>query len=316
MSISMAALANEQGGKLPVLDVGAMKQFDHIPSVSAQCWQPPTLFAVGDDSPAIYAFDKDLILQREIDLSEHVAQDDGRVDGDVKADIEACEHFDLDDTSVLVMLGSGTRTDTRERALLFYPDSGEQQWRNVRPFYRYLREVAGFDNTQFINIEGLTRYNGRVYLLSRGSHGPNVLFSLMEDDWLHYLSGASEQLPEVKAQVINLPALAEREATLSGATYHAASGRFLFTASVDKHDDGGIIGSLLVAVPESQLTDNATLNLSDYSYRIRYQQNDLASKVESVVITDFDGSTLSGILAADNDDGSSQFMPFSLAINE
>ncbi|ASP39008.1 hypothetical protein CHH28_10105 [Bacterioplanes sanyensis] len=323
LAVSSVAFAGNQpgtdegksSGSIEQLAVQSFTQLDNLPSVSAQCWLAPTLYAVGDDSPAIYALNKNLSIQHQLALSEHPAQPNGRVSGDIKADLEACQQFEHEGRTLLVMLGSGTATDTRERALLFYPDNGEQRWVNIRPFYRDLRRVVGFDNTQFINIEGLMNYNGRVYLLSRGSHGPNVLFSLHESDWLEYLTGEQTELPAATAQTVTLPALAEREATLSGATYHAASQHVFFTASVDKHDDGGIIGSLLLALPANQLSDAPQLDLSNFSYHLVYQQKPLASKVESVVITDYQQGHFKGILAADNDDGSSQFMHFSWSSN-
>lgn len=294
------------------LEVYGLKKLLNLPSASAHFFEKGILYAVGDDSPSLYSLDSDFSIIDKININNGQVKADGRVPGNQKADLEACDLLDINNSSVLVMLGSGTRANTRERALLYSLDSKTIRWKNIKPFYRYLRKVAGLNDNEFINIEGLASTDEMVYLLSRGSHGPNIIFSIAKTEFVGYLSGNNEYIKGITAHRVKLPSINNVQATLSGASFHLPTQSLFITASVDGHDNGGILGSFMTSMPIAKLAKDQPIDLIANSLLLKHNGKPLKSKVESVALLDDKDAKITGLLAADNDDGISQFMHFEL----
>ena len=98
-------------------------------------------------------------------------------------------------------------------------------------------------------------------------------------------------------------------------TWHQPTQQLVITASVEANGYGDVIGSFLTFAPQSELISQKHLDLTQHALRIQHQDKPLISKVESVAITDYSNNIISGVFAADNDDGSSQFMTFSLKLH-
>ena len=124
------------------LNVHNVKQLDNLPSASASSYIDGLLYTVGDDSPSLYALDPSFKIINALDIGNGEAQENGRITGELKADLEAAQVFEVDGKTVLVFMGSGTQTDTRERALRYTLEQETLVWQDIRPLYRHLRTVA------------------------------------------------------------------------------------------------------------------------------------------------------------------------------
>lgn len=301
-------------------EVTGLKNLADLPSASGMVLFQQQLYVVGDDSPSLYRLDPEFQRLGEVAVYPWIADKTSRIASDQKADLEASEMLQIDGQPVLVMLGSGTQEDRREQALLYSLASQQPQWKNVRPLYRYLRKVAGLSASEFINIEGLACSDHQVFLLSRGSHGPNLIFTLSKADFVNYLTGKLTHIEHITAQRVQLPQLDAHQATLSGAEFDAAGQQLVVTASVDAGDQDahgkgeqlkGIRGSFIATIPLTQLASKADLDLTASAALISHQGQPLRSKVEAIALDVNLQHGLSGVLAADNDDGFSQLMRFS-----
>ena len=296
------------------ISVDGLVQKDDLPSASASYYLRDKLYVAGDDSPAIYVMDIDFnILNSETIYTDELLYK-GRVKGDEKFDLEGANLFQINGRSTLVFLGSGTG-DKREKALLYSLEDKKIEWKNTKPFYRYLRKVANLTEKEFINLEGVTSTDSHVFLFSRGSWGPNLIFTLDRDHFVEYLAGKREKLEQVRVQRVKLPSLQGVKATFSGATYHAPSNSVFITASVGDSDSDKILGSYLLRTHLDSLLNTQTVDLSHNGLLIELNGESLASKVESVVITGQKNGSVTGILSADNDDGTSQFMHFEMQLS-
>lgn len=294
------------------LSIYDFKQINDLPSASASVKLGNRLLAVGDDSPSLYFLNEDFQIINSVDINNGQPNKQGRIPGKLKADLEAADKLTIGDQDYIVMLGSGTYTDTREKALLYSINENTVKWKSIKPFYRSLRGVANLSKTEFINIEGFATNEDKAFLLSRGSHGPNLIFVLDKKAFSRYLSGAASAIENVNAIQVQLPKLDNVEATLSGATWNAQTRQLFVTASVDK-DNEQILGSFVAVIESAQLKQKGPLKPK--SFLITHKGNRLESKVESVTITSSTKDTVTGTLLADNDDGTSQFMRFTLKNN-
>ena len=302
LALSTVARANQ-------IEVSNVQQLAHYPSASASVFYNGKLVIAGDDAPNIVSINKQMVVTDTIDIYHGELDAQGRIAGELKHDLEAAEQFSVMGSPYLVFLGSGTYTDTREKALVYSMLTQQVNWVSIKPFYRSLRTVANLSKSEFINIEGLASNQSTVFLLSRGSHGPNLIFSIPKQAFTDYIWGTSNVIPDASVQRVTLPAISDVSATLSGATWHQASQQLIITASVVDSDDT-ILGSYITSIDANKLVSEKPIDLSRHACLISHHEQKLASKVESVAITQDSDSGYTGTLTADNDDGTSQIMTF------
>lgn len=295
-------------------EVHNFKQITQFPSASASIFSNGLLYAVGDDSPNLYTLDNAFNIIHQTTIQNDKAGEDGRIAGNLKADLEGAELFDIDGKPTLIFMGSGTYTDTREKALIYSLNDKTATWRNVKPLYRSLRKVANLNKNEFINIEGLAANESFVFLISRGSHGPNLIFTFDKKRFIDYITSEKDALAPISVQKVKLARLNGFEATLSGATWHTESQTLMVTASVDSDNKGAILGSFIAGINANELANTDPIDLSNSSLRLQHNNKPLMSKVESIVVTATNGKSIQGVLAADNDDGTSQFMSFEMTL--
>jgi len=311
LSIIISALTLSTVTHANQIEVSNVQQLAHYPSASASVFYNSTLVIAGDDAPNIVSINKQMVITGTIDIYHGELDAQERIAGELKHDLEAAEQFSVMGSPYLVFLGSGTYTDTREKALVYSMLTQHVSWVSIKPFYRSLRKVANLSESEFINIEGLASNQSTVFLLSRGSHGPNLIFSIPKRAFTDYIWGTSNVIPDASVQRVTLPAISDVSATLSGATWHEASQQLIITASVVDSDDT-ILGSYITSIDANKLISEKPIDLSRHACLISHHEQKLASKVESVAITqDADADAgYTGTLTADNDDGTSQIMTF------
>lgn len=297
-----------------VVDVYDFSILTQLPSASATSYVNDTLYVVGDDSPSLYALNTKHLIVQETDINNGKPGEDGRIPGRLKADLEGASYFVIDDQPTLILVGSGTYLKARENVLLFSIKDQRITWKNVTSLYQRLRKVAELGEEEFINIEGLASNDSSVFMLSRGSMGPNLIYSFDKQDFVQYMTGKREQIENIQVRRISLPKIGEIESTLSGATWHEDSQKLIVTTSIESDDDGAILGSFLSFVTAKELTQDSTIDISARGYRLHHNNQPLISKIESVSLNKTTANKISGILVADNDDGTSQIMRFDMGL--
>ncbi|UAB72226.1 hypothetical protein INR79_23475 [Vibrio sp. SCSIO 43132] len=287
-----------------------------FPSASGVVVEGDKLFAVGDDSPWLYNMDLDFNILSQDLIKHYPIGDNGRILKKVKPDYEAMEAMDINERPSLVVLGSGSKADVREWAYIISQDKGVKIERYLAPLYKQLYRASGFSGNQELNIEGLAVSEDTAYIFNRGNGGSNIIFGMPLVEFEEYLLGKQDAIEELSTYHVTLPNVQGFEAGLSGATYWNETDSLVFTASVeatgDAYNDGEILGSFVGYVPVGKLSESKSTDLSSYAKSIDKNDKPVITKVESVSITVSTPESIRGVLASDNDDGTSEFFSFSL----
>ncbi|EGU38858.1 hypothetical protein VII00023_05992 [Vibrio ichthyoenteri ATCC 700023] len=289
---------------------------DNLPSASGVVVTDNKIFAVGDDSPWLYQLDSTFTIVEKDLIKEYPVRDNGRIVKKVKPDFEALDNIEVSGKPSFVMLGSGSKLDVREWAFVISQDKQLKIERSLKPLYKNLRVAAGYSADQEINVEGLATSDDSAFILNRGNGGSNVIFELDLEAFQKYLVGAVDQVNDIKAYHVNLPVVAGFEAGLSGAEYWQETESLVVTASIeatgDAYNDGEILGSYIGLIDLDKLSARKTVDLSDNLIPLMEGDKRLITKLESVAFTQQDEKSVSGVVASDNDDGTSEFFNFTL----
>ncbi|MGD8172721.1 DUF6929 family protein [Vibrio sp. TRT 21S02] len=286
-----------------------------LPSASGVVVTDNQIFAVGDDSPWLYQLDNDFKIEQKQMIKHYPVRDNGRIVKKVKPDFEALDNIEVNGRDSFVMLGSGSKEDVREWAFVISHDGLVRTERSLKALYKNLRTAAGYNADQEINIEGLATSEDSAFVINRGNGGSNVIFDIPLEGFQAYLAGQTDQLKGIKAYHVTLPVVKGFEAGLSGAEYWDEADSLLLTASIeatgDAYNDGEILGSFVGKVKLSDLDASKTLDLTDNLIPLLKDNKRVITKVESIAIQKQDSHSVKGVLASDNDDGTSEFFSFS-----
>lgn len=287
-----------------------------FPSASGIVVDQRKLYVVGDDFPWLYTMDMGFnFIHKEL-IKSYPTKRNGRISKKAKPDFEAMELININGRPSLVILGSGSKTDVREWAFVISQDGNLRIERSLKSLYKQLYQVGGFAGDEKINIEGLASSDTAVYILNRGNSGRNIIFMLPKVAFENYLTSKTDQVKNITAHLVKLPIAKGFEAGLSGATYSPITKSLVFTASVEAtgnaYNDGEILGSFVGHFPVDKLVGTKALDLTHYSQLLLKEGNPIITKVESVTIVSSDGNKINGLLASDNDNGTSEFFSFSI----
>ena len=279
------------------------------------------IFAIGDDSPELFTLNKHFQVVEKLRITRHKIVKDGRVPKNLKPDFESMDVQIIDGKTSFVILGSGSKRHTREKGFVIAHDGSFKIERNLSPLYERIRQVGQFNTNQEVNIEGLASSKEKVFILNRGNSGPNMIFEVDKSDFERFITGKTESIDRIVPYLIKLPKIGGIESGLSGAAYNPISKNIFLTASVEAtegsaYDDGKILGSFVMELPVKSLIEGETVDLSHSAMLVSKDGKKLITKVESITMSSPDMNSLSGILASDNDDGTSEFFDFTISGSE
>lgn len=288
-----------------------------LPSASGLVVNNNQLFAVGDDSPWFYQLNDDFTIAQKDLIKEYPVRDNGRIVKKVKPDFEALDNIQINGKPAFILIGSGSKLDVREWAFIISHDQELKIERSLKPLYKNLRTAAGYSADQEINIEGLATSEDSAFVINRGNGGSNVIFEIPLETFHDYLVGTLATVSDVKAYHIELPVVEGFEAGLSGAEYWKEDDSLVVTASIeatgDAYNDGEILGSFVGVVKLDDLDNDKTVDLSANLLPLLENGKRVITKIESVAFTKQSNNKLAGVLASDNDDGTSEFFNFTLS---
>jgi hypothetical protein len=279
--------------KIKLLD---FKENTEYPSGSGIEYFDGQVYLAGDDAADILIMDK---KWRELGRIKIFQNFDDRIPKDVKSDLEATTVVFVNEVPHLLIVGSGSREQHRNKAILVNLHSNNFTDYNIEAFYNRLKDSGIHD----LNIESAAVVEDLMILGNRGNrkNEANHIIITQPDFWNH---------PE-NAEIRIIPIELEDDfAELSGLTYSEKNDTLLFTASKEDRDnsyDDGKIGESYFGVIE-----NAYRKL--YRKKVKVNEQVMLSeiydefkghKVESVCIQSDKTGRLKLHLVADNDKGGS-----------
>jgi hypothetical protein len=288
------------------------KTISAVPSASGLVVYNKYYWMVGDDSKELYKLSQDMEVENQIQISLLNTLVDGRVEKSIKADFEA---MDLITASDLLILGSGSKSPSRDTAILFDLKEEKVRWKaSMKPLYHQFLLMGKFDSLQSINIEGLASDSNFVYFLNRGNVcGKNYIFRIPKDAFVNYLFFG--QIPSIEAFLFDLPKIDGVFSGFSGACITPDQQHLIFTcsveATVDVYSDGEILGSYVGLIP---LRGPDALR-SQKSFLVHEKGVPIKTKLESVFVAHQEHSSFELVAVSDEDNGTSGVFSFSLMLN-
>lgn len=279
--------------KIKLLD---FKENLEYPSGSGIEYYDGQVYLAGDDASDILIMDK---KWRELNRIKIFENFDDRIPKDVKSDLEATTIVFLNEVPYLLILGSGSRAQHRNKALLVNLESNNFTEYNIEVFYNRLRDMG----IQDLNIESAAVVEDLLILGNRGNKKSqsNQIIITQPEFWNH---------PE-NADIRIIPIELENEsAALSGLTYSEKNDTLLYTASTEErgnlYDDGrigesyfGVIENAYRKLYRKKVKINEQVMLSEIDDEFKGQ------KIESLCIQSEKTGRFKLHLVADNDQGGS-----------
>ena len=285
-----------------------------IPSASGIELLNDHYYVIGDNSPWMFELGLNLHLEKRYQISSVDSLENEVIPKSRKKDLEAmCGFIDEGDT-VMLLLGSGSKSPIRDHAKLIRLKNGVPAIKeyDIFSFYRHVKEEAKLDDETF-NLEAAAVLDGRLYLFNRGN---NKIIECSLAKFMKYLNGETEASDiKLKVTKVELPSIQGIEAGFSGAATDHENGRIFFTASVENTvnwiDDGQVLGSFIgVIEPESMSKHYKTL-----AVELTENEKLLPVKVESIAISSVDAGSARCILVTDSDGGESEVIRIDLSIH-
>lgn len=283
--------------KLTLTDFKVLSNF---PSGSGIEYHDEKVFLVGDDAREVLVMNKRWKELERIPLFEST---EDRIPKKIKSDLEATTVVVVNSIPRLLILGSGSREEHRNKAILLDLDSYLKDEFDLTLFYNRIKEAGITD----LNIESAaTLEEGHIILGNRGSkkNPDNHLIITKNTFWKHPAEAELEILP------IKLPGKDNKlkNAGISGLTYAPKNDWLLFTASTEDTDnpvDDGPIGDSYLGIIENasrkigrrDMKVNELINLREAEKSLK------GYKIESVCVTSEKNERAKLQLVADNDDG-------------
>lgn len=284
-----------------------------IPSASGIEYLKGYYYIIGDNSPWLYELDPSFKLKNSYSIGSLDSLENGVVPKSRKKDLEAmCGFIDQGDT-VILLLGSGSKSPIRDHAKLIRWKNGEPLIKeyDIFSFYLHAKQEAKLDDETF-NIEAAAVLENRLYLFNRGN---NKIIDCSLGKFLNYLDGELEA-DEIKLKVtkIDLPSIEGIEAGFSGATSDEAHGKLLFTASVENTanwiDDGQVLGSFVGVIDPVSMSEHYKPETAE----IKENGKVLPIKVESIALGSVRDGFKEGFLVTDSDGGVSELLKIRISM--
>lgn len=277
-----------------------------------------SLAVMGDDASSLLLLNRDLSVIGTVELFAHPAASNGqRIPKAEKPDLEAGLVIQDGAIEKLVLLGSGSLPQLRERGFVVQPaDGATPDVREISLQGLYARIKAAISdpavqpsaeqpNAVQLNIEAAVTTPSHVILFQRGGlTGDNYGIYFDKSAFMKWLNDGDVSGLQPQAVRYELPSLQGVPAGFSGASYVAALDRIVFTASVEDSADpildgavlGSFVGTLSCACPGTiescAVLEGAATTPKIESISIVDCQPDGAMQAIAVADDDCGGSTL------------------------
>ncbi len=275
------------------------KPLSSYPSGSGIEFFDDKVYLIGDDASSIVVKSKKWKLEKKIHLFQPHSS---RIPKLVKSDLEATTIVYVDKKPKLLMLGSGSREQYRNKAILLDLITSETEEFDLHFFYNRLRQ----EGIEDLNIEGAATVDDKVILSNKGndSNPKHCIIVTSNEFW--------RKQDEAEIQILKLHFNNDKESYegISGMTYSEKNDWIIFTTTakdnINDFDDGeagdsylGVIENVARKIGRKKLKVNDMINLTKAEKKFKY------NKIQSVCIQRDKERNLKLHLVADTPDGKS-----------
>lgn len=282
----------------------------NYPSASAAEYLDNKLYIIGDDATNILVLDSNLDVSDSIPLLDYSAR---RIPKDIKPDLESSAlyskkgHF-----TILFLFGSGSLSPHRNTVWLRLFEAKINRDLSFEDFYTQLK-IGGIEQ---INVEGACFIPGKLLLVNRGnkSYQNNHLVITDEKFW--------ENDSTYKMTIIPFERQTDTATFkgISGLAYTKQSDQLIMTVSTEDtrnaYEDGAIGKSYLWII--NNVSDKLNLQTLKPDKIIDLESIDRrfkGEKIESATVIEETRNSMSLVLVADNDDGTSTIFKMNISKN-
>ncbi len=274
------------------------QHFPGIPSASGLAYYNGRYYIVGDDATRLFILNADLTLNNRLPIPG--AESNGelpRIPKKLKKDWESLSIISADGKTALLSLGSGSLSPQRDAALLYFPDTGQMDIKDLSAFYKTLKTLAD------LNIEAATEIGEALLLGNRGHLAKPENLLILSDTQAIWLPTGNPHVCR-----LNLPE-EPGFSGISGMAWHREKDWLFFTTSKEEtsnvYDDGKIEDSRIGIIKNATKNIRQATAHPDEWFKLEAVHPVFkGQKIESISLRDLpDGLEI--MLVADNDDGGS-----------
>jgi hypothetical protein len=213
-----------------------------------------------------------------------------------KSDYEACTLISKENKDYLLLVGSGSKIENRNKAKVISLKEGYKiKEYDLKEFYTFLRSENNIDLDHF-NIEALACHENKLYFFNRGT---NEIFVVKKSAFFDFLNGGKNEI-KFKRLTMELDPIDDLFAGVSGAAI-TSEGYVIITASAERtndwYNDGEIIGSSIGWFHLSEMHSEFKVK----TQILKENGRNLKSKIESVAVHSIDQHKAKLFLVSDND---------------
>lgn len=283
------------------------KVLNGIPSASGIELYKDKLYIIGDDACWLFILNKSGNLLEKIPLLKKKKLSNKPISKKHKPDLEAMTFVKYKGENILLIFGSGSKPEKREKLFMVYPDR-KHKVEKYSLADLYVELVGKKKKVSTLNIEAAAANNSSVYLLHRGNISKkNIVFNFSLKEFAAYILKEKKKAPVSGFRVCRLPHINSIPAGFSGASM-LDENRILFSASVenteDEIDDGEILGSFI------GIHNTETKEL--HSTSLKKGPKPLPLKIESVCLLHSHGDKHTLLAVTDSDGGDSELLELEL----
>jgi hypothetical protein len=267
------------------------------------------LLMISDNTEGLSVCDLSGKLLETIELEKEVSPTKIK-EKKYKSDYEACTILSIENSDYLLLVGSGSKKENRNKAkLISLSDNNKLQNFDLDEFYDYLRRQNEIELSEF-NVEALAYYDNKLYFFNRGT---NEIFVVKKSAFFDFLKRKKTEI-QIKKYKMEIEFIEGLYAGVSGATI-TTNGQVLVTASAERtgdwYNDGEIVGSAIGWFELSEMQTN-------FKVKTQVLKNGgivLKSKIESVAVHSIDQNKAKLFLVSDNDGDDSELFDFEILFN-
>jgi hypothetical protein len=280
-----------------------------VPAVSGLEVYGDRLLMISDNTEGLSVCDLSGKLLETIELEKEVSPTKIK-EKKHKSDYEACTILSIENSDYLLLVGSGSKKENRNKAkLISLSDNNKLQNFDLDEFYDYLRIQNEIELSEF-NVEALAYYDNKLYFFNRGT---NEIFIVKKSAFFDFLKRKKTEI-QIKKYKMEIEFIEGLYAGVSGATI-TTNGQVLVTASAERtgdwYNDGEIVGSAIGWFDLSEMQTN-------FKVKTQVLKNGgivLKSKIESVAVHSIDQNKAKLFLVSDNDGDDSELFDFEILFN-
>jgi len=280
--------------KVKLLGIKELKDF---PSGSAIEYFDEKVYLAGDDAKEVLVMNK---RWKELSRIPLFISEDERLAKAIKPDLEASTLIEVNKIPRLLLLGSGSEAQFRNKAVLVNLDDNTHEEFDTKVFYNRIKEAG----IQSLNIESAAIVLGEMIMSSRGnsSFPENYAIVTSHEFW------KDEQRAPLSVLRFELPEKPKKFIGVSGMTYSSLNDWLILTFSTEETPnamDDGPIGDSYLGIAENaaskmtrkKIKVNHLINLAEADEKFK------GHKIESVCIQSEKSDQLKIQMVADNDKG-------------